>query len=977
MKRTKTGFHLGILVIFLITSMFLFPDSVWAKDLESQQPPATLADYFHQATFQSDELPDELETAFLDALNRAQKPGLNERWDIIDFQVQGNWAAGYAMLSNIKVEGLGSTAFNLIAKYDTAFGWQAITFRDGDWLTWIGDAPEELFSLEMKEYLRSQITDASELQGVGTTAAVTPTYYFPWLAGTKAALSRGHHDGYNVDFLLGKYPGSYVGESVAASADGKVIYAKWTGKSTCICKAWKNGSCTGGWVYPNSNTSCPWTEANSVRILHSDGSVTFYLHMAYNSLPDKFKRNYSTQPPVLVQHGEIIGLEGSTGWSTGAHLHFGVYKSNNVASTNSKPFTIYNNGATISSSSMVNPAGSRKSWTSYNYMVPEPPVQRAPLSDSSTFGTPVVFVWDKRNTAGSYYLEYSGPVSGTSGWISTTTYSAVLPTGSYTWRIKARNAGGEGKWSPSLTFIVQPEVPGIPSLSSPPADATTGQDVLLTWDVVDTATEYYLEYDGPMTGNSGWIPDTTFQASSLMPGAYTWHVKARNENGEGEWSETWGFTVYVDTDVPLVPGLISPANSGAVLPTVDFAWQDVGNDVEYFLEYSGASPVDSGWVTETTYSASGLPEGLYTWRVKARNVNGESDWSEVWSFTVQSESSVPGAPALTAPADAARVDSTLQLEWNGVAGATEYYMEYSGTASGNSGWIAGQSFTLQSLPTGSYTWRVKARNAGGEGGWSQSRTFVVVSTPATPTLVLPANNTIMTGITSVSFSWNTSANSTEYYVEYSGAKTGNSGWIASTSFTASALPTGTYTWRVKARNADRESAWSEVRSFVLQAAPAPMIVNPALTPSYGATCTTAWYRFSGAGYNGTDLYITMNTNQSSQSTNSAKWRPTIPVTGKYKVEVYIGSHAAFKWPCSPYSYLSYDTSDARYKIYYSGSSTTKVIDQKPLDHAWALLGTYTFNQGTAGYITLSDYNGETNLSRSISFNVVRFTWVGP
>ena len=53
-----------------------------------------------------------------------------------------------------------------------------------------------------------------------------------------------------------------------------------------------------------------------VSINHLDGFVTKYLHMTH----------YVVSPGQYVAAGQIIGYCGSTGASTGPHLHFSVYK---------------------------------------------------------------------------------------------------------------------------------------------------------------------------------------------------------------------------------------------------------------------------------------------------------------------------------------------------------------------------------------------------------------------------------------------------------------------------------------------------------------------------------------------------------------------------------------------------------------------------------------------------------------------------
>ena len=153
-----------------------------------------------------------------------------------------------------------------------------------------------------------------------------------------------------------------------------------------------------------------------------------------------------------------------------------------------------------------------------------------------------------------------------------------------------------------------------------------------------------------------------------------------------------------------------------------------------------------------------------------------------------------------------------------------------------------------------------------------------------------------------------------------------------------------------------------------------IIVNsPLLSPIYsGGMCGNAWYRFSG--YNGQYAYLTLSTNDPSKSTNSASWRPTIPVAGTYKVEAYIANHGVISWEC-PSMTISADTSDARYTIYHANGTTTVGKDQLPLSNDWLNLGTFAFNTGTSGKVELTDLNSETHLSRLVSFSAVRFTLI--
>jgi len=90
-----------------------------------------------------------------------------------------------------------------------------------------------------------------------------------------------------VDFSNGK-----CGEPIVAAASGTVIKAKY---------GWNGG---GG---------------NLVKILHSNGVITMYGHLQV----------IFVSPGEEVLQGQIIGTMGSTGRSTGCHLHFDVFGAKN------------------------------------------------------------------------------------------------------------------------------------------------------------------------------------------------------------------------------------------------------------------------------------------------------------------------------------------------------------------------------------------------------------------------------------------------------------------------------------------------------------------------------------------------------------------------------------------------------------------------------------------------------------------------
>jgi len=61
-----------------------------------------------------------------------------------------------------------------------------------------------------------------------------------------------------------------------------------------------------------------WDKANTVSILHEDGTVAEYAHLSPGAA--------IVGPGQRVEAGQLIGYSGNTGYSSGPHLHFVVYK---------------------------------------------------------------------------------------------------------------------------------------------------------------------------------------------------------------------------------------------------------------------------------------------------------------------------------------------------------------------------------------------------------------------------------------------------------------------------------------------------------------------------------------------------------------------------------------------------------------------------------------------------------------------------
>lgn len=128
-------------------------------------------------------------------------------------------------------------------------------------------------------------------------------YRLPWQAGHSNYVSQGNGGGfshrwgttsqYAYDFARG-------GSNIVASRAGKVI-----GLETRRTRSCYSGGCS-YW--------CRNYGSNYVRILHSDNTSSLYVHLKHNTIRVGMNDR--------VQAGQVIGQMGTTGCSTGVHLHF-------------------------------------------------------------------------------------------------------------------------------------------------------------------------------------------------------------------------------------------------------------------------------------------------------------------------------------------------------------------------------------------------------------------------------------------------------------------------------------------------------------------------------------------------------------------------------------------------------------------------------------------------------------------------------
>jgi len=255
----------------------------------------------------------------------------------------------------------------------------------------------------------------------------------------------------------------------------------------------------------------------------------------------------------------------------------------------------------------------------------------------------------------------------------------------YSWRVRATSPDLTGDWSQVWTFTTEDE-PVYPvskvSLSSPTNNQTgVGLSPTLSWNTDGNATSYTIEVstDGFTTTIVNESLSSTSKALSGLTysTSYSWRVRASNELGDGEWSDTWSFTTEPEPiDPPTKVTLLNPVNDATnVPPTLVLSWDSLDDATSYIVEVSNnGSTIVSKEVTQTSYELTLNHNTTYNWKVRGKNSGGLGSWSDSWRFTIREQLVDP--TSIVYPKSMAKgVQTTTTFVWKDVKSATSYDFE--------------------------------------------------------------------------------------------------------------------------------------------------------------------------------------------------------------------------------------------------------------------------------------------------------------
>jgi hypothetical protein len=263
-----------------------------------------------------------------------------------------------------------------------------------------------------------------------------------------------------------------------------------------------------------------------------------------------------------------------------------------------------------------------------------------------------------------------------------------------------------------------------------------------------SGVQYFFECTShPNYSSPSWQDETEYTRSSLPPGVYTFVTRARdkspNQNTTGNSTAvtvdikpptpnpmTWATPPYASSPISIASGLINGASRMVATTASDVS------GVQYFFECTSDANYNSSWQDSSTYQVSSLPQGLYTFVVRARDKspNQNTTGNSTPPVTVDLKPPTPATPngqmnwaeggepkqILLPPYTSWDYGATMTAaECSDESGTVEYFFD---CTNGNfdSGWQSDRTYTVKvGRPDQGYRFHVKARDLShNETGWS-------------------------------------------------------------------------------------------------------------------------------------------------------------------------------------------------------------------------------------------------------------------
>ena len=393
----------------------------------------------------------------------------------------------------------------------------------------------------------------------------------------------------------------------------------------------------------------------------------------------------------------------------------------------------------------------------------------------------IILTWDAVENATSYDISADEVIIGN---VTDTIYAdtALTPGTPHVYKIRAQNSGEPGEWTAAINKSTVLPVPA--NIIS----HTSSTAITISWDAVSGASAYDIEFDGSVIQNGA---STSYVRNGLAPlSQHYYRVRAKNTNVAGEYSTL--STVSTLPNPPGVPGGIAQTKTNTA---VTITWSPVNGATGYDVEADGRV-VDVK--NKTTFAAGGLtPNSQHTYRVRAKNAGGASDFSQ--PLSVKTLPNIPGIPENFKISSV--TPDTITVVWDSFIadaqyGTVEYEIEVDGLIKSS-----GTTYIHQGLlPASSHTYRVRAKNEAGSGAWS------ALITKAT-SLAIPANLNASADQGVITLTWDAVAGADSYDVEIDSTTVVNN--AGNQYIHKNIQPNQSHSYRIRARSGANAGNWCD------------------------------------------------------------------------------------------------------------------------------------------------------------------------
>ncbi|MCX7737163.1 MAG: T9SS type A sorting domain-containing protein [Candidatus Kapabacteria bacterium] len=183
--------------------------------------------------------------------------------------------------------------------------------------------------------------------------------------------------------------------------------------------------------------------------------------------------------------------------------------------------------------------------------------------------------------------------------------------------------------------------------------------------------------------------------------------------------------------------LVKPQNNTILkLDTIDLFWNQSNPNIDKYqieINLGNKNIISDSSLKDTTFRFIAINKDTsYTWKIRAKNQTGWSEWSDLWTFSIEDEQKIlPSKVILISPENDEKItDEEFLFTWHK---SNPDVINYQIEIAKNEGpivldtTILDTTLVLKNMERDiKYVWRVRAKNSNGFGEWSESRIFYIL-----------------------------------------------------------------------------------------------------------------------------------------------------------------------------------------------------------------------------------------------------------